>query len=173
MIELSDKQRLQGVRIVSSLVPFFGKIWQASSELYEALKTGWHCHCIVSHKALLQLERRIENLDSNFNVLFVLPSIEAPCSRLAENNEYIEQRVQVIISEPKVGHQSLDTPSVESIDTEVSAISEKTVANSGHLQRRSIFSLSSKSSGSSFVSNSKDKKSFFQIESTDIASRFR
>lgn len=173
MVELSDKQRLQGMRIASSFAPFFKKIWQASSELYEFLKAGWHCRCVVSHKALLRLERRIENLDFNFNILFILPSIEAQYSGLAENTECIEQEVQVIVSEPKAGHKSLDTPSEESIDAEVAAISEKTVPSSGYLQRRNIFSVSSKISRSSLVSKIKDKKPFFQIESTNLTSIFR
>lgn len=81
--------------------------------------------------------------------------------------------MQVIVSEPKAGHKSLDTPLEEFIDVKVAAISEKTVPSSGHLQRRNIFSVSSKISKLSLVSKIKDKKPFFQIKFTNLTLIFR
>jgi hypothetical protein len=170
IIELSDRQ---GVRIVSSFAPFFRKIWRTSGELYEVLKAGWHCPCIVSHKALLRLEWRFENVDSDFKILFILPLAEAQCSRLAGNPKYIEQEVEIKVSELRGDNMSMDNLSDEGTDAEVAAISEETVPSSGHMQHGNIVPVSSRISRSSLVSKSNRKKQFAATSITDLASRVR
>lgn len=72
MLALSDLQPRGKERTVSSVVPFLNRVRTNACNLHEALKSAWHCHCSSGHKAMLQLERRDHERESDFNVLFVL-----------------------------------------------------------------------------------------------------
>jgi hypothetical protein len=72
MLALSDAQPRRKEQTVSSVVPFLNRVRTNAYNLHEALKSAWHCHCSSAHKAMLQLERRDHERESDFNVLFVL-----------------------------------------------------------------------------------------------------
>jgi hypothetical protein len=77
MIELSDQQSLRGgfrsKTISSGLGPFFTRTRENANSLHGVSKSGWSCCCKASHKVLLQLERKVDQRDDNFNVLCCLP----------------------------------------------------------------------------------------------------
>lgn len=84
MLELSDKQPQGKERALSSIAPFLDKVRNNAYSLREALKNAWHCHCSSTHKALLQLEKRDNEREADFNVLFVLQNLEKHASDSAE-----------------------------------------------------------------------------------------
>jgi len=78
MIELSDKQRTQGgFQQLSKLAPFFRATRENANTLHEALRSSWKCCCNASHKIMLQLERKVERGEDEFNILCVLPSTDS------------------------------------------------------------------------------------------------
>jgi hypothetical protein len=73
MVELSDRQRLQGLaKGKSPFASFFKAARENANSLYGTLKCGWHCHCNTPHKSMLQLERRVDDRSAEFKLLFVL-----------------------------------------------------------------------------------------------------
>lgn len=105
MVELSDKQRLQGsTRTTSSFTPFFKKIRENANSLHSVLKNGWNCHCNDSHKAMLQLERRVEGADDDFKLLFNLATL-AEESKAAERSK---QRAVIV----RIMKQETERPAV-------------------------------------------------------------
>jgi hypothetical protein len=88
MVELSDRQSLRGgfrsKTTSSGLGPFFKKTRENANNLHGLLKSSWNCCCEVSHKVLIQLERRVDQGDDNFNLLCCLP----------ENKEKMDDEVR-------------------------------------------------------------------------------
>jgi hypothetical protein len=103
MIDLSDKPLLQGaVRTVSPFASFFNRVRDNAHNLHEVLKGGWHCCCIGTHKGMLQLERRVDDRESNFKVLFVLPPIQGEGVGNEAVTSYIEQEVEFKILKDEI-----------------------------------------------------------------------
>lgn len=73
MIELSDKQRTQGVFRLSTFAPFFQARQENARNLHEVLRSSWQCCCNASHKVMLQLERKVDRGEDEFNMLCVVP----------------------------------------------------------------------------------------------------
>jgi hypothetical protein len=72
MLALRDAQPRGKERAVSSVVPFLSRVRTNAYNLHEALKSAWHCRCSSAHTPMLQLERRDQDRESDFNILFVL-----------------------------------------------------------------------------------------------------
>jgi hypothetical protein len=100
MVELSDRQRLRGgfrsKMTSSSFGPFFKRTRDNSNSLHDILKNGWSCCCKVSHKVLLQLERKVDEGDDDFKVLCCIPTDpnstnDEVCGKLITNKPSIMQ----------------------------------------------------------------------------------
>ncbi|EPE34411.1 hypothetical protein GLAREA_10105 [Glarea lozoyensis ATCC 20868] len=109
MVVLSDRQSVRGgfrsKTASSGLGPFFQKTRENANNLHELLKSSWHCCCEVSHKVLIQLERRVDHGDDNFNLLCYLPETK---EKMDDKNfaNYLQHSVKVKIS------QQIDTPKI-------------------------------------------------------------
>ncbi|KAH7370572.1 hypothetical protein BKA65DRAFT_471771 [Rhexocercosporidium sp. MPI-PUGE-AT-0058] len=176
MVELSDKQRVQGsTRTTSSFTPFFKKIRQNANSLHGVLKNGWNCHCIDSHKAMLRLERRVEGVDDDFKLLLNLATL-AEESKATERAK--QRSVAVRISKPEPDIPSLGVPSSAS-DSAVDLASTSEVSISKvapSLQSSSRSSVASDPSIPTVQAGKSIDKVSLQVKATGLtglSSRFK
>ncbi|KAH6717894.1 hypothetical protein BKA61DRAFT_293944 [Leptodontidium sp. MPI-SDFR-AT-0119] len=176
MVELSDKQRLQGLtRTTSSFTPFFKKIRENANSLHGVLKNGWNCHCSDSHKAMLRLERRVEGADDDFKLLLNLATL-AEESKAAERAK--QRGVVVRISKHEPDIPSLRVPSSAS-DSAVDLASKSEVSITKVAPSLQSSSRSSVVSDPSIMNVKADKnidKESLQVKVsglTGLSSRFR
>lgn len=92
-----------------SMATFFNRVMDNARNLHSVFKNGWHCGCSDPHRAMLQLERRAQDRESDFNALFLLPSPEAAVDGSDETALFIQQDVHISIS-TKVEEKSLTHP---------------------------------------------------------------
>ena len=135
----------------SKLAPFFTKVRDNAHNIRTVLKNGWHCSCSSAHKAMLQLERRIDDRESEFSVMLAIPSVPAlESSKTATPEVYIQQETRIAIStveaereeeEEKGGEDFLAAPQRGSASCSASSDNDKP----GHHTARLSTILDSKS----------------------------
>ncbi|PMD32612.1 hypothetical protein L207DRAFT_639906 [Hyaloscypha variabilis F] len=80
-----------------SVANFFNRVMKNASALHSVLKKSWHCGSNESHTAMLQLERRASERESDFKSLFLLHSQEATISERDDSAEYVQQDIHIAI----------------------------------------------------------------------------
>lgn len=81
----------------SKLAPFFAKVRDNAHNIHAVWKNGWNCCCSGTHKALLQLEMRVDDRASEFNVLLAIPE-RVDNFNTATSIVYIQQDAIIQIS---------------------------------------------------------------------------
>lgn len=92
-----------------SIATFFNRVMNNASALHSVLKKSWHCGSNEPHRAMLQLERRASERESDFKSLFLLHSPEAAISERDDSVEFVQQDIHIVI-QSQVERESLLRP---------------------------------------------------------------
>lgn len=86
-------------KAIRSWLLFFAKVRENAHNIHAVLKNGWNSCCSGTHKALLQLERRVEDRASEFDVLLAIPATSTvDATNATTSTVYIQQETTINIS---------------------------------------------------------------------------